>query len=206
MKHPTSWLQVYHDNQLNPKRRKLVAEHLEVCSLCRQELTELNSLSMLLQESQPASEQVSADVFVAQVGMRLPRKAQHSRMQTGLETGWRLAPFGILTAWTFVQAVFIVATFIFVGLRWFPGAEQVLAFLPASQSSLGMITSMNSLSLLEVGQFGRQLFGSGGPLGWGFTLNLGLTLLIGLLYLSWLATWWIRNSNGNDVETYVHAV
>jgi hypothetical protein len=33
------------------------------------------------------------------------------------------------------------------------------------------------------------------PLGWGITLNLVSLVVIGLLYWSWLASWWARRQH-----------
>jgi hypothetical protein len=199
--HPKDWLQAYYDGQLNPKRTQMVAEHLAQCEQCQEALSELQSISFLLQESPAASNLLSSEIFVSQVGMRLPRKAVRPGIHGSLEAGWRLAPFGMLAAWAFVQAVFIVASLLLAGLRLIPGAGPLLAILPAESASLSAMTSMQGLSLLEVGQFGRQIIGGSGPLGLAFSLNVGLTILIGMLYLSWLASWWIRNQNYHYLET-----
>jgi hypothetical protein len=199
--HPKEWLQAYYDGQLNPTRKQMVSEHLARCEDCQKELDELEFLSSLLQESPAASNLLAGDVFVSQVGMQLPRKAARPGIRGSLETGWRLAPFGMLTAWAFVQAVFMVTSILLAGIRLIPGAGPLLAMLPAESTSLSAITSMQSLSLLEVGQFGRQIIGGSGSWGLAFSLNVGLTILIGMLYLSWLASWWIRNQNNKHLET-----
>jgi len=133
--------------------------------------------------------------------MQLLRKADRPSFKGSLETGWRLAPFGMLGAWAFVQAVFIVTSLLLLGLRVIPGANQLLGGLSAEPSFLSVITSMRGANLLEAGQIGRQIIGGGGPLGLVFTLNVGLTILFGTLFLSWLASWWIRNQNGNQLDT-----
>jgi len=201
MEHPTQWLQAYYDNQLNERSARQVAKHLESCQQCQNELAALKSLSILLQESFPADNLLSSEIFVAQIGMRLPRKQNNSAIRNSLETGWRLAPFGVLTAWAFIQAVFIVSTVIMVGLQVIPGAEQIVELLPMDGSSPSVMTTFEGMNATSMRSFSRELIGNGGPLGWSFLLNVAFTLLIGLLYISWLASWWIRNTNGNEIQT-----
>lgn len=200
MDHPTQWLQAYYDNQLSQKRRRQVAVHLENCQQCQDELDALSSLSMLLQGSPPANDLLSSEVFVAQVGMRLPRKQSKSLVRSSLKIGWRLAPFGMLTAWAFIQAVFIVSTIIMVGLEVIPGAEQIVALLPADAATPPVRMTFDAMNAKSMRSFSRELIGGGGPLGWGFALNVGLTLLLGMLYISWLASWWIQPSNEKNME------
>jgi hypothetical protein len=37
-------------------------------------------------------------------------------------------------------------------------------------------------------------------IGWGLVLYLGLMAMIGLLYLSWLATWWVRQHHRSQAD------
>jgi hypothetical protein len=114
-----------------------------------------------------------------------------------LETGWQLVPVGLLGAWAFVQTAFIVAWGVLVALRMGLGEDVAAGLLPAAQqeSWLTEAFSLSSAGLNDVGQMMLQLLSSGGPLGWGVTLNLVSLVVIGLLYWSWLASWWARRQH-----------
>jgi len=197
--HVTPLLNAYHDGELSGRKLRSVEAHLETCAECLTQLEQLQSLSVLLQSSPVADDLLSSDVFVAQVGMRLPRKPEGLSWKKVSRTGWNAIPFGLLGTWAIVQAVFIVTNVVMLALQVIPGAEQILSMLPSGGSSLGLIADISGLGLLRAAQIGTGLLGSGNLLGWSIIVNVGLTLLIGLLYWSWLASWWIRNPNGNQI-------
>jgi hypothetical protein len=192
-KHANDWPGAYHDGELSGERLRQVETHLEGCAACRAELEGLRRLSILLQEA-PAAALVPAERFTAQVTSRLPRRPQQTTGQRALEMGWRLVPVGLLGAWAFVQAVFIVGGGLFSALQLGLGGELAGRLLPAAQGGqwLGATLSLSQPTLLDIGRIVIQLLSSGGPLGWAVTLNLALMILIGVLYWSWLASWWAR--------------
>jgi anti-sigma factor RsiW len=195
--HVTAWLGAYHDGELHGHRRRQVEAHLAECATCRTELESLRALSALLQESPVAVEITSPERFVANVGLRLPRRPEQPAWQRALEAGWQLAPVGLLGAWTFAHAVFIVAGAVLFALRLGLGGDLV-AWLPqtAHQSTwLGEALSLSNAGLSDVGRIALQLLGRGGPLGWGTMLHLVSLVVIGLLYWSWLASWWARRQH-----------
>ena len=195
--HFTQWLEAYHDGELADHRARRVAAHLETCETCQSELTQFQMLSSLLAEVPLPKELTQPDAFVAQVGLRLPRKPDQTNWQRVLRRGWQLAPVGILGSWVFIQAAFLVTGILMWILQVIPINEQITAFLPGGTSLFGEAMALQGAGLPEFGRFGLNLVRGGGPLGWGIALNLGLTILVGLLYLSWLASWWIQKSNGN---------
>jgi len=197
--HVTSWLSAYHDGELSGRRLRQVETHLETCAQCKARLEEIRSLSGLLQESPPVEGLLPSEIFVAQVGMRLPRENNVPLLKKVSESGWRAVPFGLLASWALVQTIFVVSNLVFLALRFIPGADQIMTLLPSGGSTPSVLSSLGGLGILRAGQFGANLLGSRGLLGWSFFLNVGLTLLIGLLYWSWLASWWIRKTNGNQM-------
>ena len=198
--HVTPWLGTYHDGELKGRRLRQVEDHMAHCATCRAELEELRALSLLLQESPAPDGLTRPDRFVAQVGLRLPRRPAQPVWKRALEAGWRLAPVGLLGAWVFVQTVFIVARVI-MGTLW-AGLEGdlVAGWLPAAQPglSLAKLLSSSGASLNDVGHTALRLLGNGGPLGWGVALNVVSLTVIGLLYWSWLASWWARRQHHNE--------
>jgi hypothetical protein len=135
--------------------------------------------------------------FVAQVGLRLPRRPKRPAWQRMLETGWQLVPVGLLGAWAFAQTAFIVAGGVLVALRMGLGENVAAGLLPVAQQEpwLTKVFDLSGAGLNDVGRIVLQLLSNGGPLGWGVTLNLVSLVIIGLLYWSWLASWWARHQH-----------
>jgi len=170
--HVSSWLSAYHDGELSGRRLQSVETHLETCAECLAQLETLQELTLLLAGCPAAKDLLPQDIFTAQVGMRLPRTPEASFWKKAARTGWKALPFGILAAWVVLQAVYIVSGVVLLTFRVFPGADQ----------------------------YGFNLLGSNSFLGWSFLINLVLTFLMGLFYWSWMASWWIRLTNGNIVN------
>jgi anti-sigma factor RsiW len=187
--HVTHWLAAYHDGELHGRRLRQVEEHLAECAACRAELDELQCLSTLLHESPAAEGLLPPERFVAQVGLRLERRPTKPAWQRTLETGWRLAPAGLIGTWAFVQAVFIVAGVVLIGLQACGvdvlGLQQAASYetwLTAALSLLGTKLGDTTLTILQTLDVLVR----------GLTLYLTVTLAIVLLYWSWLASLWAR--------------
>jgi len=195
--HVTTWLGAYHDGELRGPRLRQVEAHLAHCVTCRAELESLQALGTLLQESPAAEGLTPPERFVAQVGLRLPHRPERPVWQRALEIGWQLTPLGLLGAWVFVQVVLFVSGVVLGALQLGLGGDVATWLLPISQQgpSLSEIFSLSSASLGDVGPIMLLLLSSGGPLGWGVTLNLVSLVVIGLLYWSWLASWWARRQH-----------
>lgn len=186
--HVTNWLEAYHDGELHGLRLRQVEAHLAQCPACRAELEQLQALSALLQES-PAAERLTApDRFMAQVRLRLARRPEQPAGRRALETGWRLIPAGLLGAWAFAQAVFVMAGVVLIVLNLSHGA------------AAGLLPTRGGSWLMEVLRWtGVHLTGterivlqSLSTLGWLAMLEFALLITIGLLFWSWLASWWVR--------------
>lgn len=199
-KHVIPWLNAYQDGELRGRRLQQVKDHLAHCATCRAESESLQALATLLQQNPAAETLTPPDRFVAQVGLKLPRRPAQPAWQRTLETGWRLIPAGLLGAWAFVQAVFILSGVALRALRMGLGGDVAAELLPASQQGLSLaeLSISSGASLGEIGQIALQLLGDGGPLGWGLTLNLVSLTVIGLLYCSWLASWWARRQHHSE--------
>ena len=198
--HVTQWLEAYYDGELKGRAAQQVEVHLESCETCRAELESLNSLSVILQEFPEARDLTPVDIFTAQVGLRLPRKPRASQREKVFRVGWQWVPVGLLATWVFVQTTFIVSGIINWALRLIPGTENLAGFLQSgdqTETIFDAAANFSGLGLTEIGQFGLDFLRGGGPLGWAVTLNIGLTFIIGSLYLSWLASWWVQKSNGD---------
>ena len=201
--HVTAWLGAYHDGELRGRRLRQVETHLAHCAMCRTELEELRALTVLLQTSPVAEGLTRPERFVAQVGLRLPRRPTQPTWKRALEAGWRLTPVGLLGAWAFGQTVFIVAGMVMAALRMGLGGDAVASLLPASQQGpwLSEVLSLSGASLSDVGRIVLRSLSNGRPLGWTVTLNLASLGMIGLLYWSWLASWWARHQHRQRENT-----
>ena len=195
--HVMRWLEAYHDGELEESRRQQVEAHLQSCESCRAELSRLRALAHLLQASPLPERLTPPERFVSQVRLQLPPRPAQPAWQSVLEVGWRLVPLGLLGAWGFAQAVFLVSATVLIALgagldgnlamQWLPSAHdlwtiQVLT-LPLSGPETGMIETV------------FQFLGDSWLPVWGFALEMGLLVVIGLLYWSWLASWWVRQQH-----------
>jgi hypothetical protein len=190
--HVTEWLGAYVDGELSGMRLRRVESHLRECSVCRREVDWLRALSGLLEESSAVERRTSPERFVAQVGLRLPRRQERPPAQRALEVGWKMVPAGLLFSLAFVHSVFLVAGVIQLGLWMGLGGEVGALLLPPSSGGLSL-PDLSTLSQASVsGAIGTvwELVQSGSALAWLPVLYLCLLFVIGLLYCSWLASWW----------------
>jgi anti-sigma factor RsiW len=192
--HVTEWLGAYLDGELSGRRLNQVESHLAECTFCRGELEHLRSLGALLREAPGAEGSLSGERFVSRVGLRLPRRQVRPPAQRALELGWKMVPAGLLFSLAFVQSVFFVAGAVQAALRLGWGGELAAMLLPGFSGGWSP-PDLSTLSQASVGgAFGTvsALVQSGSELAWLPVLYLCLSSVIGLLYCSWLASWWAR--------------
>jgi hypothetical protein len=189
-KHVSEWLNAYHDGELRGSRLHTLEAHLAECDQCCAELESLESLSDVLHEV-PVPEFTSTERFAAQVNLRLPHDHQPSisRKQI-LEIGWWMMPVGLLAAWVFLAT------------------STVLTDVLSAANQFGLLNSISNWMTSGAGNdiYLSATLGQAGLLS-GFSLNwaeatetitrtsftqLGLQISIALLYLSWIAVWWVR--------------
>jgi predicted anti-sigma-YlaC factor YlaD len=189
--HVMEWLGAYVDGELRGVRLRWVESHLAQCNLCQGELEGLRALSATLQES-PAME--TPERFVARVGLRLPRSQERPPAQKALELSWKLVPAGLLFALAFVHAVFVTGGLVQLALSMGLGGDVAVVLLPSTSAgvSLADLFSLSQANLLEAAEMTMGLVQGGTAYVWIFVLYLVLLVVIGLLYWSWLATWWAR--------------
>lgn len=201
MDHVLDRLQAYHDGELPEQKVRRVEEHLAQCEICRAELETLQAMSSLLQESPAASDLMRPGRFVAQVGLRLPRRPEQTVTQRVLETGWRLVPVGLLGAWAFVQTVLIVVSGILLAQN-FPATARLFSSILPSTSGGSWLAGWQCFAAagtwVEAAWCVVRYIG---PLGWTIALSIVLFLSMALLYWSWLASWWVRHSRSHKAQT-----
>jgi anti-sigma factor RsiW len=168
--HVHAWLEAYLDGELKGQHLQQVEDHLVYCQECRMEMEKLRALSALLKESPAPGILTSPERFVAQVGLRLPRQQKGASNHTTLRIGWQMVPLTLFAAWAFVQVLFTIIGLMVLGLN------------------LGL---GNLIGQMALGTLDRNAL-----LVWSIGLNFGFSVVIGLLYVSWLASWWAGLQHG----------
>lgn len=192
--HIRSWLNAYLDGELQGARLDQVRNHLQNCSECQRQLGQLRGLSGLLRGTAPLDEFLPAERFVANLTLRLPRQpaAPQTRKAGGLGWGW-FVPLGLLAAWFFARLTGRLTSLITSlaslgllgdGLAWLPtGSTRQSAWFGWLLNSLGAWTEW----LAPLNQADLFLRGLTGQFFW--------QAVLGLIYLAWLARWWLGSQN-----------
>jgi hypothetical protein len=192
--HVTEWLGTYHDGELHGAHLRQVEQHLVECAECRAELDGLQGLSNLLQETAPAGDFLPTERFVANLTLTLPRQPERTQPRKALEFGWWLIPVGVLGAWAFIQitislsdvAQFIANTGLLGGnLAWLQGNPPQMEWFATAMNLFGS----------QIGFTGQFVLSELNEAGVFVTKLMGILLpqaLLAVLYLGWLATWWLR--------------
>jgi len=189
--HVTDWLNAYFDGELKGRRLHQVEEHLAECEACQSELESLQGLSASLHEV-PAPEFTSHERFVAEVNLRLPQRQVNAIRNNIFETGWWMIPIGIVAAWVFVSAAILLSNVV--------GVADTFGLLDNTTASWVSAPLDTADVTATMGQFGML---RGNNLQWaevteGYTRNvfpqIVLQVSIALLYITWFAIWWARQS------------
>lgn len=190
--HVSEWLGAYLDGELSALRLRIVQTHLTECAACRSELEGLRRVSAMLQ-SAPAPEFTPADNFAARLALQLPRREIVDKPAGRPSLLWCLLPALILSAWFFYQTVLAIS-----GLAGALDGAGLYGGAPGDGSHslwFSLLTGLfggwlggpgqsilavaDRLSLLAADIFGRLFWQA----------------LIGLIYIAWLAGWWIWRSS-----------
>jgi hypothetical protein len=190
--HLEKWIGPYHDGELKGRRLRMVEKHIQACSFCQEELGSFQSLSSIIQDTPGVVEHIGPEAFVSKVLFQLERKPERILIHQVLHSGWRLAPAGLLGTWAFLQAVFIVSGLLSFGLNLTPEGKNFIGWLP-SQGDVNSFNFFNlfDLGILNFGGVGFDLLGDSNIIGARILLYLGLMVVGGLLYISWLTSWWV---------------
>jgi anti-sigma factor RsiW len=181
--HADRWIDAYLDGEMPAGQRHHAEAHLAQCPACRELLARRSSLSALLQEAPATAGFKPEKQFLAEVGLQLPRQPTASlpRSQT-LSLAWYAVPVGLLLVLAFTQVVFILNT----ALALIPGAPAALLSQTSALTALPVTLPAPVNDLL--GQ--TALFNLAD---WGWLTGPVIFVLVGLLYLGWLASWWARS-------------
>jgi predicted anti-sigma-YlaC factor YlaD len=189
--HISEWLNAYHDGELSGNRLHQVEAHLAECELCQKELESLDRLSNAL-HTVPAPEFTSAERFASQVNLRLPHKQAVISKNQIFNVGWWMIPVGLLGIWVFMSTAVFVSEIL--------SAANSVGLLSNISGWLTFGSSSSASWTAALGQFGVL---SGNSLNWAestetftrtFLPFIILNVSIALLYLSWMAIWWVRHT------------
>ena len=198
--HVNEWLSAYLDGELKGRQLQQVEEHLAECETCQSEFESLQGLSVLLHEV-PPPEFISPERFATQVNLLLPQKRTAPPRRQLSEIGWWMIPVGILAVWVFISAAILVSDVVTVADNFGLLDKTTASFISAPSdtadvaSTLGQVGVLrgNSLRWAERSEsYTREVFPQ-------FVWQIS----IGLLYLSWIAIWWVRHTrqgNGQLLE------
>jgi len=197
VKHITPWLSAYLDGELPDAQLRQVEKHLTECDECQAELEQTQKLSALLHEAVPADEFLPTERFVANLTLNLPRRPENSRPHKALEIGWWLIPVGALGVWLFLQITFSLSSVVLTisetglldnGLSWLQGNPSQTRWFSLALDLFGgqigftgkfILSALNDLNLFIQDMTSRFIWQA----------------LFATLYLGWLASWWMRQSN-----------
>lgn len=190
--HILEFLGAYLDGELRDGQLRKVEAHLDECRSCLEEYQALQNLSVALQDGTPP-EFPAPERLAAEVVLRLPRTPLKPVSQKALELGWWLAPVGLILAWTFLSTTLLLSDVI--------TTINELGLL--SNASVWLVSSSTAEAYWS-GTLGQLGLLAGEGLQWAgltesFTRNVLPKVVwqasIALLYLSWMAIWWARQTH-----------
>lgn len=188
--HVKQWvIAAYADGELADPQRQQVAAHIAACVVCQADLESVRALSRLLQtDVLPGQSVAQQEAFAAAVLARLSRP-QRPLWVRAMHLSWRYAPVGLFAVWAFVQVVLGISG---VLLSLLP--PSLLPFAPGTQSPTMLSLLLGALwNLLQPPPGVQSLVNllSKVPVVNTLTLlNLLLAMLIGVLFLAWMASIW----------------
>ena len=188
--HASEWLHAYHDGELHGRKLERVEAHLADCPACRGELAELEALSKMLQADLLPEISTAPEQFVAQVGLRLPRRVQPpASRNAGTSRAWSLVPLVVLLLVGFFRSVVFVTDL----LTWVEqlgiNPQAVSWLVPTQETIPNVFQQLSSLALDWGTPFNNTLLG-----------DLTVPLIFAGCYLLWLVLWWLnQDQNGKEV-------
>src|SRR5215204_4400647 len=189
--HITEWLNAYLDGELKGNRLQQVEEHLAECTTCQTEMDSLQNLSGLLQ-AVPVPEFPSPERFATQVNLLLPQKRTTTPGTRLFEVGWWMIPVGLLAVWVFISTAALLGDAMSVAKNFGILDSTTASFISAPSETAEVASALGQFGMLQ-----------GNSLQWaemtesltrGLFPKIVLQVAVALLYLTWLAIWWTRQT------------
>jgi hypothetical protein len=190
--HLETWINAYLDGELTEKQQQKMEIHLSKCQQCRLDLDEYQNLSSLLQDSPPADGLKSSEQFTAEVNLLLPRQqlVPKSRLPKII---WIIIPVVLLAGFVFLQALALFSDL----AALIPGAEGLLTSTFSNPDVDLIIFPWLQTTIREA----LLWTGNGWLFHWNAITQFFTTTVIGILYVLWLAGWWVRNRQTKAQQT-----
>lgn len=190
--HVTEWLNAYLDGELQGNRLQHVQDHLAACEICQDELDALQNLSGLLQEV-PLPDIPSPERLATQVNLLLPQKRTATPGTQLFEVGWWMIPVGLLAVWVFISTAALLGDAVSTAKNFGILDSTTASFISAPSETVEVTSTLGQFGVLQ-----------GNSLQWAettesFTRGLFpqiiLQVAVALLYLTWFAVWWARQTH-----------
>jgi hypothetical protein len=193
MEHITELLGPYIDGELRKSQIRKIENHLKVCESCRHELSELRKLSALLQDNATLSAMKTEEQFLSEVGLQMLRKPETTTLQRALVIGWKAIPVSLAGTWVFVQTSAAISTLFYLLSRITPNLPgmDLLAPVPESSAWSNLLSSISSSFITQMPEVITELLHIDLPIRWQIPVLTTITCGIGILYICWLASWWV---------------
>jgi hypothetical protein len=202
MDHVIEFLGPYLDGELRNLQVLRLEKHLESCKMCRSELHNLRVLQDLLSEDAELPTMKSEDQFVAEVSLLMDRNTEPTAIKKMLLIGWKAIPVTLAGAWLFMQTALALTATIFVLSRLTPELPVVAQFKPNPAVSYlsNALCCFTQPIITQVLEFITQVIRPDIDLNWQIPAITLLPLIVGILYVCWLASWWVMRNRQNPIE------
>ena len=185
-------LNAYLDGELQGRRLQAMKSHLAACKTCQKELEELRLVSERMR-ADTKLEAPSAERFISNLTLNLPRLTQSAQPPKSFSLAWWLVPAGLLMAWVFIQTVYTLTDVVTVanltGLlgsasHWLEAGQESNWLSAATTLFGGQLLAQPSLSVLNNVSVAAASWLSG------FIWEA----VVVMLYWAWLGLWWLRRN------------
>lgn len=185
--HFTLLLDAYLDNELPPSKIQAVEQHLLNCLNCQAELQKRRRLVDLLHKVPPVKTIRAEHQFIANVSSQLTGRPSIDWLTSSIfKFRWQVIPVSLLIAMAFIKTVSLMGTMIEI----IPGASGMIikkiSWLPFN------------FTIMDPYQNFLWFFGLFRILNWNWITGIAAFIMISLIYISWLAVWWIRSESINE--------
>jgi len=192
-------LNAYLDNELSGRSLRQVEVHLSSCQACRGELEELRKISLLLRGA-PDPTFTQMERFLSNLPLLLPRQQSPTRYRSGESVTWWLVPIGLVALLIFVHTIFQLSSmFSVTDITGLLGQTSDWLSSPRDTLWYGFIMTITSGNPGD-GQPVLSILNSLHILGIKFMASFLWQALFSLLYLGWLAGWWLKHTNKNVIH------
>jgi predicted anti-sigma-YlaC factor YlaD len=201
--HVTEWLNAYLDSELKNGRLQMVEAHLAQCEACQAELEALRDVSRLLHKI-PKPEFIPVERFTTQVNLLLPNRPVAAAGSKLFELGWWMIPVGLLAAWIFISTAVLVSNMVSTANSFGFLDNTTASWVSGSSESVSWTSALGRLGLMENNGL-QQWFEITEGYSRNFLPQFIWQIAIALLYLTWIAIWWARQTR-QARQTYGQAL